>query len=128
MCSYTNHFPSAASGQWQVYNTQLGSSGNVEVRRKATGFYLGVTLGQNQEIAVLSSPSFAVNRRMTLRFNYNRGTFGSELYYCKNRFDRTQLQSECTRFAGPELTLDEWNGVAESEIPIEPNDSRVRII
>lgn len=78
-------------------------------------------------MAVLESSEFIVPEPMILRFSYRRGTFGSQLFGCRNTFDPESLTS-CDLLAGPKLAIDEFRGTAKAQFELTPEDTKLYLV
>jgi hypothetical protein len=95
------------------------------------------TAGQDQgEMhAILQSVDFHFDTARWLSFTYQRGTFGSQIYICRNqvpsmvRRDIPFGHPDCTKIAGPQIAADpEWISGAQGGFLIQPTDQRLYFV
>jgi hypothetical protein len=129
---------------WEVKYTGFGEkntriNGHAEAPFPMLGVTLPVVFDSNQQdtgpgIAILQSQELQFETARLVSFSYQRGTFGSQIYVCKDRVPNLVRRdipfgdSKCTRLAGPSLAAEEWLFGASASFIIEPTDQRVFIV
>uniref|UniRef100_A0A914WFV5 MAM domain-containing protein n=1 Tax=Plectus sambesii TaxID=2011161 RepID=A0A914WFV5_9BILA len=127
-CSYKAAKMNESQAIFSVRNSNFGVKTVPNNQRARTRtMFAWVTLDKNSTMAVLESEDFIVHGPALLRFGYRRGTFGSQLFACRNTFDPESLNS-CDLLAGPKLAIDEFRGTAQAQFELSPEDSKLFIV
>lgn len=134
----------AQMAKWFPTSDVLGHH-NIRVRG-ATGAikpHLGASLHQQLDssgkdighgIAVLQSLDVKFTTPRLMSFSYQRGTFGSQLYVCRNavpslvRRDIPLFHESCKKIAGPNMYAAEWINGGQGTFLIEPTDERLYFV
>lgn len=92
-----------------------GPIGAVKPHIGASLFYQEVNgVDVSPGISILQSAELAFTTDHWMSFSYQRGTFGSQLYICKNavpnlvRRDIPLFHPDCQKIAGPSIDANEW--------------------
>lgn len=85
-------------------------------------------------ISIMESVGLSFSEPHWMSFTYQRGTFGSQLYVCKNavpalvRRDIPLFHPDCEKIAGPNMYADEWIDGGVGGFLIEPAMTKVYFV